>query len=328
MKTFKISSIGEGLGDCFFIELQNDCWKTIIMVDGRKGDRDSFDDIKQKIIMYANIDYLIVTHIDYDHIQGVNKLFKLPATDIIRKAFEHTVIIYNYVTRAVINYGHAEMLEEFIRNNTVIPTCWKNYIPYSSPCLKLLSYEKRVKFDPKEQEDYANCAYLTLIHPNKKEIKLVYQDYREKQKKGEKQPDAELVNQYSIAFLLEYGGKRVLFTGDCYMKELISKINQLKNMANEDSDYEKIHLIKMAHHGAKDNNLGLAEFAVNHKCSKFLVTGEKTWRGLHPEKTLLEELKDKFDKELTVYTNVDVVGYDDYLNTNDVLDMFGGDFES
>ena len=302
--------MGEGLGDCFFIELENDYCETIIMVDGRKGNGISYNRIEGQLEEYykqnRKIDYLIVTHIDADHINGINRILKLPETNIIKKLFEKTIVIYNHVTRPVVNYGHAVIFEDLIKNYHVIPTCKKNYIPYSSPGLKILSYEKRQHFDPRDQENDMEYAYLTLLHPSDKwEIDQVHQDYLDKTSKSKVQPKAELVNLYSIAFLIEYRKKTVLFTGDGNIEILKNKISKLKNMC-EGASHRKIDLIKMPHHGAKSNNIGLVEFAKNHQCGTFIVTGEKVWNHKHPSKELIVDLIKEFQTELEIYTNVQI----------------------
>ncbi|NNU76352.1 TIR domain-containing protein [Clostridium estertheticum] len=322
LKKFNIITVGEGLGDCFFIEISNDYWETVVMIDGRDGKGNSYKQVKEKIEEYQNkgqgIDYLIVTHIDSDHINGINNILQLDEMDA-RKAFEKTVIIYNYVTKPVVNYEHALKFEECIVDNIVIPTCKNNYIPYSCPCLKILSLKKRQYFDPREQQGYKDCAYLTLVHPSDKiEINDVYNDYIKKTSKEKKQPDQELVNRHSIAFLLEYGDVVVLFTGDSSIEIIKNKIHNLKNMEDR-----KINLIKIPHHGSKDNNTGLVEFAQVHECSKFLVTGEKKWNKKHPSSDLVEELVNGIGDNMHIYTNVELNIYEEKIFRDTEIDMMG-----
>lgn len=328
MGSFQIINIGEGLGDCFLIHIKNNLeWQCVILVDGRTGSETNgfMDKLKQQINTYEKIDYMIITHIDNDHIGGIIKLLRLPSNDPIRRKLERTMVIYNYVTRCVINYEHASILEEGLLSHTVIPTSRKSYIPYSCPVLKLLSFEKRKIFDV-DMED-KRCAYLTLFHPDKQGIDEVYRDYEEKQRKGEKNPKKELVNQQSIAFLLEFAGKKVLFTGDGYIDQLAEKVEQLKNM-----ETAPIELIKIPHHGAEGNNKGLADFAKKHQCTRFIVTGEKVWRktnqGLHPAENILNDLYNKLHgldgNQLKIYSFIDMKEYENsgkIFCTEEVIDV-------
>lgn len=314
MPCFEIINLGKGLGDCFFIHIKNELdWECVILVDGRTGSENEgfFDELKAKIDIYEKIDYMVVTHIDSDHVGGIIKLLQLPVTDPVRKKLEKTIVIYNYVTRNVINYDHAEILERELLSHTVISTSRKNYTTYCSPVLKILSFEKRTKFDVSAGNK--RCAYLTLLHPDKAGIDEVYQDYEEKLRKGEKNPRLKLVNKQSIAFLLEFKDKKVLFPGDGEMKLLIKKVEEMKNM-----ETAKIDLIKIPHHGAKENNEGLVDFAKKHQCTRFIVTGEKIWSRtnlrLHPAVELLDDMYRKLylenGNQLKIYSSIDMREYE------------------
>lgn len=271
MSKFIVRNVGSDHGDCFFIEIENSIWKSIIMVDGRSGNNASLKEIRKVLLEYGHIDYLIITHIDQDHILGVNKLLKRKAKDPVRKVFEKTVILYNYVTKPVVSYRQAKDFEELILDNCVIPSVLKNYTPYSSPCLKIISSEMRKNLDPREQEEY---AVMTMLHPKREGIDEVYKDYMRWDKNNHHSVNYPLINKNSIVFLLEYANKCILFSGDCEMGKIMEEVDQLKNMGQE--EYRKIDLIKISHHGAFHNNSGLPKFAGNHKCTQYLVTGKET----------------------------------------------------
>lgn len=297
----KIKNVGINHGDCFFIEIENDADRCIIMVDGRKGDGESFNEIREMILEYKRIDYLIVTHIDNDHIKGILKVFSLPETDLVRQAFYSTVILYNYVTKPIISYTQAREFEKLIQNNTVISTVKKCYEMYSSPCLKILSVTKRKVLDPWEQKDYGKYAVLTILHPHKEGIEDVYKDFIIHPDKSSN----KVVNKNSVVFLLEYGEHAALFTGDCFMKDIIDEIDQLKNMKSE-KGFRKIDLIKIPHHGSYYNNEELAEFAKRHRTREFIVTGSKDWNKRHPSIKVLKELDEIVDdtNRIVIHTHV------------------------
>lgn len=66
----RVKNVGKNHGDCFFIEIENSAHRSVIMVDGRNGGQ-SFEEMKGMVLAYGSIDYLIVTHIDKDHINGI-----------------------------------------------------------------------------------------------------------------------------------------------------------------------------------------------------------------------------------------------------------------
>lgn len=301
----KIRNVGTSHGDCFFIEIKNDINKIIIMVDGRKGDRRSFDEIKNVILEYGSINYLIVTHIDNDHINGILKIYNLPRTDPVRQAFSDTTILYNYVTKPVISYTQAQEFEKLIKDNAVVSTIKEYYYKYSSPCLKILSAERRKRLDPREQEDFKNYAVLTFLNPRKEGVEQVYKDYM----KHPNASTANIVNKNSIVFMLEYGEHIALFTGDCYLQNITDEIDQLKNMQGKGvGEYRKIDMIKMPHHGSEENNEGLAEFARNHKTREFFLTSKEKWEKNLPSKKILMELNAIADdkNQIVIHTHTDL----------------------
>jgi beta-lactamase superfamily II metal-dependent hydrolase len=301
MNEFNIYNIGEGLGDCFFIEIKDNDKECIIMVDGRNS---NIKDISGEIEKFDKIDYLVVTHIDADHIAGLLKIIENK-----KEKFENTIIIYNYVIKKEVNYEHARKFEKIIKNYNVISSCENNYRGVESDWLKILSYKDRCELD--SQSIQKNCPCMTLIYPDKNGIKEVQEDYVSKQNKKEIQPKSELVNKNSIAFIIEYNDKTVIFTGDGEFDILSKRLNGLKNFENK-----KIDLIKMCHHGANANNKGLDEFAKKHECNKFIVTGEKKWKKIHPGEEVLNSLNAINSlNSIDVYTKIHM---EEYVNNNKI----------
>lgn len=256
-------------------------------------------------------------------------MFDRPETDAVRKVFDHTVILYNYVTKPVINYSQAKEFEKLIRNNEVVSTVTQNYKKFFSPCLKILPAAKRKELDPREQEGFGDYAVMTILHPLKEGVEKVYNDYLAHPKK----PTAKLVNRNSIAFLLEYGEWAALFTGDCYIKDIADRVDQLKNMKNA-GGYRKIDMIKIPHHGAKENNEGLAEFVRNHKTYEFFVSASEHVDKNHPLNGILKELDEVAGKgteggnRMVVHTHTDIPNQDGLehitIDNRDVVEWGNG----
>lgn len=302
MDKITIQNMGENLGDFFLIELERDVVKCVIMVDGHTIQNGYQQKIRSQIGKYESIDYLIVTHVDGDHIRGVSKYLN---DKRFKAIFKNTVIIYNFVTKKMINYKDAYNFEKMVEGHYVIPTGRYDYINFSNELLQIISLEKRMKFDVNNQH-----AYLTLIAPDREGIERVYNDYNEKLKKANNSikaiasPKTDIANHNSIVFLLEFAGKKLLFMGDNNIDKIEPLVDGLKNMSNE-----KIDLIKVGHHGALDENKRLVEFAKNHQCNQFIVTGEKDWEEnsrLHPSEVILKQLNDSGLSGLKLYTKVEI----------------------
>ena len=300
---FKIYSLGKGLGDCFLIEIGA---KPIrILVDGRDGTQNNeIEQILDEIIKYdSKIDIVVVTHIDQDHIKGVIELMKRN-----EKMFCEVIVVYNYVTKEVISYSQAEEFEKIINNYMVLSTGKKKYPRILQEKIKVLSIDERKNFHIQVEELQKEIPILTLISPDKKGIDSVYEEYKINRPQN-KPGNAIKINKNSIVFLLEYTDKCVLFTGDAYLKN-IEKIFS----ASEELDNKVISLIKMPHHGAKENNNGIIEFAKKHKCNKFIVTGEVDWNEQkHPDKDVMIEINDKLT-DYVIYTKVNIK--DDRIEKN------------
>ncbi len=327
MNKFLIRNIGSGLGDCFFIEIVNREEQCVILVDGHreKQSQEFFTLIKENIKSYERIDYVIITHIDDDHIGGVLKLLELPANDEVALKMKNATIVYNNVTSPIVNYEQARRLEKNLIGRKVINTCKKDYTNYNDGFLKILSCNKREKFDPEEFENYHGHPVMTFIHPNNVgDIEKVRTDYNRKLNDDGsiRKPNSTLVNKYSIVFLIEFMQKRVLFTGDASIKDLSEKVMRLKNIIDlsDDTTYmnpiqkkdKKIDMIKLPHHGADLNNNGLMELVRKSACHLFLVTGEKIWNKKHPDESLLNKLYKELNNKLRIYTKINMQEYENH----------------
>lgn len=292
---FKIYSIGEGLGDCFLIEIGQ---KPIrILVDGRNGTQSNvvMERLNEIIKSDGKIDILIVTHIDQDHIKGTIELMKNK-----EEMFYGTIVVYNHVTKEVISYSQAEEYEEIIKDYIVLSTGKKKYPRILQEKIKILSVDERKNFHIQIEQLQKEIPILTLLSPDKNGIDSVYEEYKIRRPKN-KNGSSVKINRNSIVFMIEYKNKCALFTGDAYLKNIEKLLS-----ASTELDTKVISIIKMPHHGAKKNNKGIADFAKKHKCNKFIVTGESDWyEKKHPDKEVMLEINEKLTNYV-VYTKINI----------------------
>lgn len=305
MKKFLIKNLSCGQADCFLIMLENEQGDaSTILVDGnREEDMDQTDnEVIDCVKELERLDFIIVTHCDNDHLGGVLKLFEKytdsEKTPNLCRQLAETIIIYNRITDGKISYKQAEKFEELVKGKKVINTYSHQY-DNENRLLKILPLHKRklLLFREKNKED----AFLTFLNPDKKGIEKVFGDYRKFCASSKRKEYSALINRQSIAFLLEFAGKKVLFLGDAIWKDIQIKLDQISSL-------EHCDIIKIPHHGAEKNNIGIVEWAKNKKCRRYLVTGKEIWDEIHPQKELIKALYNEFGYNLVVYTNTKLSG--------------------
>lgn len=276
----KITNMSEGQEDMFFIIVKD----TIkILIDGgnnSKRCKEKLDDININI---DEIDYIILTHTDQDHINGLLGLLK--------NRCENTVIVYNKFINGLISYKQAEKFEKLIQNREVIVP-YKEYQDNAGDII-FLSINQRKKYPIKDEE-----VYITFLNPSKEKVEKLRYNYDYYKSTGKtKSNDAKIVNGSSIMFILEYDGKRVLFTGDGYIGDILPIINDLSNEESSAQTIKELDLIKLPHHGSLDNNKQLDELLTKMHCEKFIITNGESGN------VKIEEDLEKILEGKTIYIN-------------------------
>ena len=121
--------------------------------------------------------------------------------------------------------------------------------------------------------------------------------------------DNDEVNGSSIAFILEYENKRIMFLGDCHPSVIEE---ELKKMGFDENNKIKIDLMKISHHGSKGNtSSGLLKII---DCNKFLIcTNGKRFN--HPDKEVLARIiANKTDKNKKIFINYRTRTIEPFLN--------------
>lgn len=107
--------------------------------------------------------------------------------------------------------------------------------------------------------------------------------------------DLSKSNGASIAFILEYENKKILFLGDSHEDIIIDELNNYK----ESGKRLEFDAIKLSHHGSIKNNFKLIE---NIKCNRYLISTDGT-KHRHPNQEIIAKiLKCNKDKK-TIYFN-------------------------
>lgn len=300
---FTIENLSSGQADCFLINLENDLYdKCTILVDGnREGSKTvSFMAMVNRIASLEKLDYIVITHVDNDHLGGILSLFKKEPgiTPDISQQLKDTIIIYNYVAHGEISYKQARILENLIHDRKVINSFSQKYENNRSMLKFLpLSIRKILEFTPQREQN----AYFTFLGPNNAGANAVMMDYNRCYWEGST-PNSELINKNSITFLLEFAGKRVLFSGDAFLSDVETALCNIEDPKNP----LKIDLIKIPHHGAKDNNSAIGYFSKKHKCIHFLLTAKTPRAKDHPDEIVIQQLYLNNPRDTKIYTELDL----------------------
>ena len=256
-----------GCGDSILVSTEEG---TNILIDGgvAKQYNKSLKKVLNKEIREKNkdLDLVILTHYDGDHIGGILRLLEEEKKSV--KKNQKTIIKeiwFNsfskdlvYIERGKKTSGRQQVkFDEYIKDMSI-----SSNLNYSS---KVSISDIKTPFYIGKQ----NEIKLTLLSPNnekllklKEDYEQAYKDYYAKNKKtsagndyhlsfkhllGKKyKVDKSVANGSSIAFILEYELKKYLFLGDAHIDLIISSLEVL----NEKLDFK---FVKLSHHGSIRN---------------------------------------------------------------------------
>ncbi|MZI81198.1 MBL fold metallo-hydrolase [Clostridium butyricum] len=350
MADIKITSFPAKNGESLLVELYGK-EKINVLID--LGYSDTYERyVKKKLELIAKqgeqIDLLILTHYDKDHIEGVieflndlkinkyisideiwvNDYLALSSDEIkLDKLNEEEKNIYNLSDFIMMEYrsNSSTRNKKNISNGDMVTV---------TKLIKMLGYDSKVNksfknrivcIDNKEESVSINDEVkLKILSPTKdilKELRLKYIKWLNKkgnlyscisqdelyelfianlddnikefadavilkQKISNKQNSKELIdsvfnstniyvdnsltNKSSIAFELEFRNNKILFTGDLDCKNIIDEIKG-----------EKYTLIKVPHHGSK-NNID-RNFLKSVQCKNYLISTDGSGKSRHPD---------------------------------------------
>lgn len=106
--------------------------------------------------------------------------------------------------------------------------------------------------------------------------------------------DTSAANGSSIAFIAEFGGKRILMAGDAHASVLSDALERLP------SEKRRFDLFKLPHHGSK-NNIDRRLFDLVD-CNRYAVSTDGSRHG-HPDQELIAKLIHWSESDIRLYFN-------------------------
>lgn len=262
------------------------------------------------------IDLLIITHVDNDHICGILKWIENDdkahekigevwfnseeniAKELNEPARGHATPMTDTKNKKI-GYKEGKSLEDYLTRNNKI--CWRKIvkktdkeIPLFGGALrfKILSpNEERLKYlllnwDWQEEWDDVNQKQkFTKIGAGKTDYEPSLKDLLEVDSVEKFKEDIAPHNGSSIAFILNYNDKNLLFLADAHPSVIAESLGELHF---SDENPIKAELVKLSHHGSKYNNS--REMLKMIKSDKFVISTSGMGQAKHPHKQLLARL--------------------------------------
>lgn len=278
----------------------------------------TIEEIKRKV---ENIDLLVLTHIDEDHIGGILKWidFDEEAHQLIKKVwFNSGKTIAKYfnekenedlnvyldifrTTETSVRQG--KFFEEYIEYHNI----WDKEIikigktaNYKGLIIKILSPNDLLLERLQKEYKKPKHKYYTEGSENDWSNHIVDFINQEEKTNFKFEKDSSLTNGSSIAFLLTFNKKNFLFLGDSHPDVILTSLTEL---GFDKINPIKVELLKISHHGScKNTSKELLEVI---ETNNYVISTSSESHN-HPDKRTLSRIINK-NPNATIYFNYDEV---------------------
>jgi beta-lactamase superfamily II metal-dependent hydrolase len=311
-------------GDFIWIEYGDEKKYSHILIDGGVSVTGNvYAKIVQEIYERSeDIEAIILTHIDYDHIQGVMDGMEQLSKEILTKVVKR--IMFNTSQGIVHNRKMKTKENSFWEDNIKINTSTFGYgIGEAISLIKLLKEKELTKYlidyvEAGDLFDLDKGAKMKIISPSsceldellvkwevykKDEEPVAYATNAENTKKNidDLMKDALYIdnsvnNRSSIAFLFEFEGMKLVFLGDALPSVCIKGLKK-----HDIKEPYSVDLIKISHHGSRSNTSDI--FLKFLPTENYLLSTNGN-NGKVPSKVVLAHLlKNCNNKSIKLYCN-------------------------
>lgn len=245
-------------GDAFVVHAYKGDNTGIIVIDG--GPDQSRIAVNRKLSSFQWIDLMILTHYDHDHISGINTYVSQHLNDEIfpvKEVWANCAKSISVSAGSNVSFTEASTLSKvledvkkrnhgFIWRSDIVSGQWHNlgyadiYVIGPSSGIREMCQQKY------EAETKTDVSGVKIDNSDKTLEELANNP---KIKPSVSNPH-HLVNMDSIAILLKCDGLNALFLGDTYPCVII---DQLKLLAECDGGKLNLDVVKMSHHGSRNN---------------------------------------------------------------------------
>lgn len=306
-------------GDCILISFGEGKNRKNILIDGgvsrtyRLYLKDELIKIKSK---GEYIDLLIITHIDDDHIAGICRWFEDDEFDksIIKKVwFNSKRNICRHFNSDVKEVENTVQLNVNLSNKKSV----KQGIYLEDKLSELNTWVKEVIFE--EYKDEIGECKIRVLSPDLKGLEKLNNKWEIEESKNTKKAravdykylieelilredveDKSVPNESSIAVLMEYRESNILLLGDAKASVVVKALNRI---GYNESNKLNLNLLKVAHHGSK-NNIS-EELLKSIECKNYVISTDSQMHGL-PDKECLSKIIVS-NREVNLYFNYNYI---------------------
>lgn len=311
-------------GDCILIEYGNNSSPRYILIDG--GPYFAFKNIipalKKAAPKMKELELLVITHIDIDHIDGTIVLLnqdKLPfkIKNVWFNGYEQIKNIPSEILGALQGeYVSSLITKKKLPLNKAFKGAAVMVSDYNNlPLIKLTGgmeltllapgKEALLNLKNKWKKEIAEVAKKESIAARWKKEKRYSQKVSDllgldirKLQQSKPDPDTSVANESSIAFTGTYKGKSCLFAGDATSASLLKAIDPW--LKKKKKDRMPVNAWKLAHHGSKKSN---QEELMKKIATKNLLVSSDGSRYGHPDPECIAKLLGNNGPGLTFYFN-------------------------
>ena len=256
--------------------------------------------IEQIRTQKENIDLLIMTHVDDDHIGGILKWFEqdIQAKDLVKKVWFNS-------GRLISEYFKQEEIKEnllVIRNDKNFNTSILQGVAFENFIEQHNIWDRKI-IKSGDDDIYMFGLKFTILSPSEDKLKLLLSKWEKEVpivntsrtndysinlseliKSDSFREDSSMHNGSSIAFIVENQDTKILFLGDAHPQPII---DSLTNMGYSPQNPLKVDFVKLSHHGSKANTS--YELLDLIQSEDFLISSNGSKHGL-PDKLCLARI--------------------------------------
>lgn len=277
-------------GDAFIFECEKDEGVFCMVVDS--GPRLSSKDIVPLIKELPQIDLLVLTHYDEDHISGFIEYFKEYPEDAL-KIKEYWCNCANQIevdSRTTISaYDNAKSFADCLRSilKEHQDVKWTEFIKagheYHNNFVDIEVIAPTEDALMLNRSNYVAEQYPAISYQNmRKDLDVSLEELALRETPSKKQ----VVNNASIAFILRSEGKSYLMLGDIMADDICS---YLTGKGYNEENPLVVEYIKLSHHGSKNNITSKMLDII--KCNRFIIsTNGGIGNAYHPDRETIAKI--------------------------------------